>query len=124
MNGMVWIVLAAFLGALGSGLAGWWDSNEAFNLRKFMGTVWRAVFAAMTFALAFEATEQTGFRIYIAAFLGGAGVDVLGNRLQGGIVAREPLANKVNQLKADIDKSTEDKRQKGTPATGSKVNGE
>ncbi len=119
-NGLVWVVLAAFLGALGSGMAGWWDSNEPFCLRKFMGTVWRAIFAAMAFALVFESTQFTGLYVYIAAFLGGAGVDVLGNRLQGGVVAREPLANKVNQLQNEIQKSA-DKRtssgQKGEPTT-------
>ena len=66
-DGLIWVVLAAFLGALGSGMAGWWDSNEPFCLRKFMGTVWRAIFSGMTFALTFEATNFTGLQAYIAA---------------------------------------------------------
>jgi hypothetical protein len=37
MNDLIFIILAAFVGALGSGTAGWWDSHEPFDGRIFMG---------------------------------------------------------------------------------------
>lgn len=84
MSEQLTIVIAAFAGALGSAMAGWWDSHEPFDARKFMGSVWRAVFAAMSFAFTNQFVDVKG-AIWIWAFLGGAGVDVLGNRLQGGV---------------------------------------
>jgi len=99
------IVIAAFLGALGSGLVGWWDSHEPFDWRKFMGTVWRAIFAAMSFAFTNQFVDVKG-AIWIWAFLGGAGVDVIGNRLQGGIANKESLDQKIDKLAKMVEDIT------------------
>lgn len=90
-------IAAAFLGSLGSGVAGWWDSHEPFDARKFMGTIWRAIFAAMSFAFTNQFVDVKG-AIWVWAFLGGAGVDVLGNRLQGGLVGKSDYAKIQEQL--------------------------
>jgi hypothetical protein len=86
-------------------MAGWWDSHEPFDPRKFMGTVWRALFAAMGFAFSNQFVVVTG-AVWIWAFLGGAGVDVIGNRLQGGIAGKDPLAEVKGQL-ADVARRLE-----------------
>ena len=107
-NGIVWTVIAAFVGALGCGIAGWADSHEPFDPRIFMGTVWRALFAAMTFALTFQAANLTGWQIYVAAFLGGAGIDAVGNRIQGGMAAKDTTADRltaVEKMMAEVVKA-------------------
>jgi len=97
------VIAAAFLGALGSGMAGWWDSHEPFDGRKFMGSVWSALFAAMLFALGYDKVNDLGVANFITAFLGGAGVDVIGNRVQGGINNRQPdLPTRIAKLENDL----------------------
>jgi hypothetical protein len=97
------VIAAAFIGALGSGVAGWWDSNEPFEFRKFMGSVWSALFAAMLFALGYDKINDLGVANFITAFLGGAGVDVIGNRVQGGINNRQPdLPTRIAKLENDL----------------------
>ncbi|MDD5700627.1 MAG: hypothetical protein PHU23_01140 [Dehalococcoidales bacterium] len=76
------VILAAFLGSLGSGFFGWVKSKEQFVLRKFMASVWSAVLSGMIFALAYEKTSEISVFNFVTAFLGGAGVDVLTNRAQ------------------------------------------
>jgi len=99
---LITTVAAAFVGALGSGIAGWADSHESFDWRIFMGTVWRAIFAAMIFMSTFQAANLTGWQIYVAAFLGGAGVDAVGNRIQGGISTKDTVADKLKELENKI----------------------
>jgi hypothetical protein len=99
-------LLGAFFGALGNGLAGWWDSNEKFDWRKFMGSVWRSLFAAMTISLGYDkiqAMQQLGMFTFIAAFLLGAGVESFGNKLQGGINNRTlDSATKLAKIRSQI----------------------
>ena len=76
------VIIAAFLGSLGSGYFGYLKSGEAFNIRKFLPSIWSAVVSAMVFALGFQKTSDIATYSFILAFLGGAGVDVLTNRAQ------------------------------------------
>lgn len=106
------IVLATFLGALGSGTAGWWDSHEPFDGRKFMGSVWRAIFAAMLSTMTFQIGSFTGWQIYFAAFLAGAGVDSFGNRIQG---AMGPRTDRLSQVEETIKKLVQERVPPSTP---------
>ena len=76
------IIAAAFIGSLGSGLMGWIKSEEKFDKRKFLASVWSAVVASMLFSLAYTKTSELGIVNFIGAFLGGAGIDVMSNRSQ------------------------------------------
>ena len=78
-----YIALAALLGGLVSALLGWLESGEAFNPRKFGGSVIRALLAAAVFAVGYQFAGGAGMLDLLYAFLGGAGVDVLGNRISG-----------------------------------------
>lgn len=109
------IVLAMVLGALGSGTAGWWDSHEPFDWRKFMGTVWRAVFAAMLGVMTFQVGELAGWKIYVAAFLAGAGVDVIGNRLQGAVNNKPSVEERLAELQSALLKLSQERA--GQPPT-------
>ena len=79
------IVLLVFLSVLGAILAavlGWAESGEDFDPRKFLSSVGRAVLAGLLSALFFQdiAPQDVTIWICIAAFLMGAGVDVIGHR--------------------------------------------
>jgi high-affinity Fe2+/Pb2+ permease len=76
------VIAAAFAGSLGSGVFGWIKSEEKFDKRKFMASVWSAAIAAMLFALAYTKTSDLGVVNFVGAFLGGAGIDVMANRSQ------------------------------------------
>jgi hypothetical protein len=118
-------LIGAFMGALGNGLAGWWDSNEPFDWRKFMGSVWRAIFSAMTIALGYDkiqGLQQLGMFTFIAAFLLGAGVESFGNKLQGGINNRTPdSATKLAKIQSqilEIEKARNSADNKGVTKNG------
>jgi len=84
---VIFIGIAAFLGAICSSLLGWCDSQEAFDVRKFAGSVIRAIIAGVIFAVGYNyMNDITPIDIGIA-FLGGSGVDCLGNRIAGSIKA-------------------------------------
>ena len=89
--------VAASAGALVSGTLGWWDSHEPFNARKFMGSVWRAVFAGMGWLAVNQFADVQGV-IWLWAFLGGAGIEVLGNRIQGGFTGKSETVKIQEQL--------------------------
>ena len=77
----LYIALVALLGGLVAAVLGWLESNEAFDARKFGGSAIRALIASIIFAVSYElANSSTGIDL-LYAFLGGAGVDVLGNRI-------------------------------------------
>jgi len=57
------------------------ESNEAFDKRKFGGSAIRAAIAAAVFAAGYELAGPVVILDLFFAFLGGAGVDVLGNRI-------------------------------------------
>ena len=73
--------LPALLGGLVSALLGWLESGETFNVRKFGGSAVRALIAAVVFAAGYQFADGIGILDLLYAFLGGAGVDVLGNRI-------------------------------------------
>lgn len=79
----LYIALAALLGGLVAAILGWLESNESFDARKFGGSAIRALIASIIFAVSYELPNSlTGMDLFYA-FLGGAGVDVLGNRIAG-----------------------------------------
>jgi hypothetical protein len=78
-----YIAMAALLGGLVAALLGWLESNEPFNPRKFGGSAIRALIAGILFAVGYQLLGTLGLLDLFYAFLGGAGVDVLGNRVAG-----------------------------------------
>jgi len=79
----LYVALAALLGGLVAALLGWLESNEPFNARKFGGSAVRALIAAVIFAVGYQLANSVTMLDLFYAFLGGAGVDVLGNRISG-----------------------------------------
>lgn len=84
---VVLISVTAFAGAMLSALLGWLDSKEAFDVRKFGASIVRAIIAGIAFAAAYQYLNGIGPLDIAFAFLGGAGVDTLGNRVAGSIRA-------------------------------------
>ena len=78
-----YIALAALLGGLAAAFAGYLESHEPFDPRKFGGSAIRAVIGAVIFAAGYQLSNGVGMLDLFYAFLGGAGVDVLGNRIAG-----------------------------------------
>lgn len=78
------IIVAAALGAITSAMLGWLDSGQPFNPRKFAYSAVHAVIAAIAAAATLPDSTIAGL---VAAFLAGAGVDVIGNRVKGAIAA-------------------------------------
>ncbi len=90
----LYIALAALCGGLVAALVGWLESNEPFDRRKFGGSAIRALIAAAVFAAGYELSSPLVILDLFFAFLGGAGVDVLGNRIAGKLGnASFPLPN-------------------------------
>jgi len=85
MMNVVYIAVAAFIGGIVASLLGWFDSQEPFVARKFGASLVRALVAAIGFAAAYQYTNGLAPIDLAIAFLGGAGVDVLGNRISGSI---------------------------------------
>ncbi len=77
----LYVALAATVGGLVTALLGWLDSNEPFDGRKFGSSAIRAFIAGGVFAAGYEPSGSIGILDLLFAFLGGAGVDVLGNRI-------------------------------------------
>ena len=77
----LYIALAGLSGGLVAALVGWLESGEPFNPRKFGGSVIRALIAGIIFAVGYQLSGTLGILDLFYAFLGGAGVDVLGNRI-------------------------------------------
>ena len=85
---VLYIALLTCAGGITSALLGWLDSGGAFIPRKFMASVVRALVAGVVFAIGYTFVNGIGILDLFAAFLGGAGIDVLGNRIAGSIVHR------------------------------------
>jgi len=71
------------LGAIVSATLGWLESGEPFDGRKYASSVLRAIVAGLVSALGFSTVTSVEPWDYIIAFLGGAGVDVIGKRASG-----------------------------------------
>ena len=80
-----YIALSAFLGGIVAAVLGWLDSGETFDPKKFASSVLRALLAAVVFAIAYNYADNISGADIGIAFLGGAGVDSLGNRISGSI---------------------------------------
>jgi len=84
---VIWIGVAAFVGGIVAASLGYLDSQEPFELRKFSASIVRALVAAVIFAVGYSYTNGLTPIDLGIAFVGGAGVDVLGNRISGAIKA-------------------------------------
>ena len=82
------VALLACAGGVVSALLGWLNSGEAFVPRKFIASVIRALIAGVAFAVGYSFADGISILDLFAAFLGGAGIDVLGNRIAGSIITR------------------------------------
>jgi hypothetical protein len=82
---VLYIALAALLGGIVTALLGWLESSDSFSIRKFGGSLIRSVIAAAVFAAGYQLTGSFGIIDLLYAFLGGAGVDVIGNRISGSL---------------------------------------
>jgi hypothetical protein len=99
----LYVAMAALLGGLVSGLLGWLESSEPFNPRKFGGSAVRALIAGAVFAAGYELSNSMGVVDLFFAFLGGAGIDVIGNRITG------KLGNGSFPISSGGDKSSPEK---------------
>lgn len=82
---LLWVILAAFAGAVAAALLGWSESAEAFVFRKFLGSILRGLLAALVFGVGYQFTDGLGVWGLASAFLGGAGLDVIGKKGMGAI---------------------------------------
>ena len=84
---IIYIAVSAFLGGLLAAGLGWLDSGKDFDPRKFGSSAIRAFIAGIVFATAY--VFQGGITVIdiLIAFTGGAGIDVIGNRVAGAIRA-------------------------------------
>ena len=80
------VAIAAFVGGMSVALLGWAESQEPFNPRKFLASVIRSLIAALVFSIG-SSGEITWPNLFYA-YLGGAGVDVLGNRLSAKLIGK------------------------------------
>ena len=64
---------------------GWLDSGEVFIGRKFASSVIRALVAGGAFAIGYTLAGSVSIMDIVIAFVAGAGVDGLGNRVAGSI---------------------------------------
>lgn len=85
---VIWIALMALLGGIVAALLGWLEANEPFVAKKFISSVVRALLAAVVFAVSYNFMNELSTLDLLVAFLGGAGVDVLGKRIQATIRAK------------------------------------
>jgi hypothetical protein len=79
------IALVTLLGGMVAALVGWLDSKEPFDVRKFGGSAVRSLIAGIVFAVGYHLSGAVSTLDLFYAFLGGAGVDVLGNRIAGSL---------------------------------------
>ncbi len=79
------IALVALLGGMVAALVGWLDSKDPFDVRKFGGSAVRSLIAGIVFAVGYHLSGTVSILDLFYAFLGGAGVDVLSNRIAGSL---------------------------------------
>ena len=91
---VLYIALAASLGGVAAALLGWLECSDSFSPRKFGSSLIRSVIAAAIFAAGYQISGSVKVIDLLYAFLGGAGVDVIGNRISGSLGnGRFPLTN-------------------------------
>lgn len=88
------VTVLSIAGALFAAALGWCESGEPFNARKFTASILRAFAAGMVFSVtSYASLETADIWTYFASFLGGAGIDVIGNRAAGAIASRNKPAS-------------------------------
>ena len=83
--GVVYVAVASCIGGIFSAIMGWLDSGEKFVSRKFASSVIRSLIAGGVFAVGYTLAGDVTIMDIVIAFVAGAGVDVLGNRVAGSI---------------------------------------
>ena len=83
------IAIAAFGGGMLSAGLGYLESGSAFDPKKFGASVIRAVVAGIIFAVGYVFSDGIGIVDILIAIVGGAGIDVLGNRAAGAFLTRK-----------------------------------
>jgi len=86
---VIGIVVASVIGAIGTGLLGFLESDEPFNIRKFASNIIRGGIGGAFSAFGFSTVETVNPWTYLAAFLIGAGFDVYGKRGAGVILGKK-----------------------------------
>jgi len=81
----IYLALAALVGGLLVGLAGFLDAHEPWDSRKFGATVIRALFAGVIFAVGYQLDHPVAILDLLWAFLSGGGFDVGVNRVAGAL---------------------------------------
>ena len=84
---VIYVGIAAFLGAIIASLLGWADTSEPFIRRKFLTSAIRGLVGAIGIAVVFNYGGSAGPIMYLLAFLAGAGIDAGGNRVAGAVTA-------------------------------------
>lgn len=84
---VILIGVSAFVGGIVSATLGWFDSGEPFEVKKFSASLIRALIAGVVFAVGYSYINSLSPIDIGIAFCGGAGIDVLGNRVAGAIKA-------------------------------------
>lgn len=80
---ILYVPLAAGVGAIVAGILGWLESNEPWSTQKYLPTIIRAAVAAIGAAIVTPVVGQVGWVVIIGAALAGAGFDVVGHRVAG-----------------------------------------
>lgn len=85
MDPVIILVILSVTGGIFAALLGWAESGEPFDIRKFAASAGRSFLAGLLSALFFAdiPPQDVTIWIYLAAFLMGAGVDVIGHRAAG-----------------------------------------
>ncbi len=84
----VYLALAALVGGILVGLAGWWDSKEGFSglsLRKLGASAIRSLIAGVGFAAAYKLSGPLTALDLLWAFLAGTAFDAGVNRVAGAL---------------------------------------
>ncbi len=109
----LWVAIAALSGGLVAAGLGWLESKEPFDPRKFGGSAIRSLIAAVIFVAGYSFSDSIGILDLFYAFLGGAGVDVIGNRIAGKVGNGSfPLSS--GESPEDEAKQSQDSNQKDT----------
>jgi len=75
------LIILGISGGLGAGILGWIESGEAFDSRKFSGTLIRSAITGLVGVLAFQNIPQPTIWEYAMAFITGMGIDYGGNTI-------------------------------------------
>jgi hypothetical protein len=96
---ILYFALAAFFGGVVAALIGWIATGSPFDAKTFLSSVLKALVAGAAGAIAGAIAEPSTIKemviFLITAFVAGAGVDTLGNRV-GLAMSRRAMAKMRN----------------------------